>query len=180
LEKTVFNNHNRSNIYDAPEFLFVNVDRNSRYHAVQQLVRPWEVEHLLNRNPSPWVVMNLPPFAEQVAQWLRGEYAARRFAYQSDPSGFDVWYSPATTLRRRQGDCEDWTLVVVSMLLAGGVSSAVCVGSVPGGGHAWVEGVDASGHFLIEATSGEFMRYRPAQYNLEYFIEPNDSLRRVA
>lgn len=176
----MFNTQYRQSHHTAPEFLFVNTDYDSRYHAVQQLVRPWEVEHLINRNPLPWVVAYLPPLSVRVVQWLRGEYDAGRFAYQSDPSGFDVWSSPATTLRRRQGDCEDWTLVVVSMLLAVGVPAGVAVGSVSGGGHAWVEGVDEHGGFLIEATSGDLLRYRPAQYHLSYVIKPSASLLRVA
>ncbi|WP_395835572.1 transglutaminase-like domain-containing protein [Archangium violaceum] len=165
------------------EFLIVPFNYASHHNAVQKLVRPWEVQHLINRAPPPpaWLGVYQPPFAERVAQWLREQFDSRLLSYQSDPSGFDVWSSPALTLRRRTGDCEDLTLLVVSIFLAGGASARVAIGSLPGGGHAWVEGADAHGGFLLEATSGELHRYqRPADYNLFYHIDPNPSLMRAA
>jgi transglutaminase-like putative cysteine protease len=161
----------------GPEVLIVPFDYASHYDAVQQLVRPWEVRHLINRNAHPLQVAYSPPVPEQVAQWLRSQFADRQLSYYSDPSGFDCWYSPATTLRRRAGDCEDLTLLTVSLLLAAGVSARVAIGTVPGGGHAWVEGEDAHGGFLIEATSGELHRYqRPSEYTLSWHINPNPAL----
>jgi len=165
----------------APEVLVVPFDYASHYSAVQRLVRPWEVEHLIDRRATPALVAYRSPVPEQVAQWLSTQLASRQLSYQSDPSGFDCWYSPATTLRRRAGDCEDLTLLTVSILLAAGVSARVAIGTILGGGHAWVEGADAHGGFLIEATSGDLYRQRrPVQYALTWHIDPHPALLRAA
>ena len=164
------------------DFLIVSGTLQSHQNAVQHLVRPWEVEHLITRSAPPpaWVVTHRKPFAEQVAEWLKNQFAGDQLSYQSDPSAFDVWYAPGTTLRRRAGDCEDFTLLAVSLLLAGGIPAWVAVGTVPGGGHAWVEGKDEQGGFLIEATSGDLFRYRPNNYQLLWHVEPDFSLLRAA
>ncbi|KFE66486.1 transglutaminase-like domain-containing protein [Hyalangium minutum] len=164
----------------GPDFLIVPFDYVSHYNAVQRLVRPWEVEHLIQRNAPPSLARYSLPVADQVAQWLRTKFANRQLSYASDPSGLDCWYAPATTLRRRAGDCEDLTLLTVSILLAAGVSARVAIGTLPGGGHAWVEGADEQSGFLIEATSGEIHRYRPSDYNLSWHIDPHPALLRVA
>lgn len=162
----------------APDVLRLRGDYWSQYHAVQQLVRPWEVAHLINHNPSPLVVLLSPPFADQVANWLRDSFATGALAYQLDPSGFlDYWYAPAATLRRGKGDCEDFSLLALSMLVEGGVSSELAIGTVWTGsqavGHAWIEGEDSQGAFLIEATSGQLHRtWRPAEYKLHWRIAP--------
>jgi hypothetical protein len=165
----------------GPEVLIVPFGYASHYTAVQRLVRPWEVEHLIDRSAPSGLVAYSSPIPEQVAQWLRSQFASGQLSYQSDPSGFDCWYSPATTLRRRAGDCEDLTLLTVSILLAAGVSARVAIGTTLGGGHAWVEGADAHGGFLIEATSGDLHRWqRPTQYTLTWHVEPNPALLRAA
>lgn len=155
--------------------------REAQYHAVQKLVRPWEIEPHLNRNPSSVERILNPPFPEMVARWLRGCFSHRILTYQRDPEGFpgiDYWCAPAYTLRRGRGDCEDFTLIAVSMLVAGGVPADVAVGQLWTGsswdGHAWVEGADARGGFLIEATSGHIYRdVRPNTYALSHRITPN-------
>jgi hypothetical protein len=91
-----------------------------------------------------------------------------RLRYRRDP-GRDVWFSPAATLQRRGGDCEDLAILSLSLLLAGGHHEAhLVIGRHCDGrrceGHAWVEGADARGGFLFEATSMQLMRYRPPAY----------------
>lgn len=169
----------------TPEFLIVSFDHASHHNAVQRLIRPWEVEHLIDRSgPSVWEVIHRPTFAEKMAQWFKGEFASYRLSYRSDPSAFDVWYSPGTTIRRRAGDCEDLTLLGVSIFLAAGSFAHVAIGTVwdgaSFGGHAWIEGEDEKGFFLLEATSGELHRYRPPQYRLSWHITPNPNLMRAA
>jgi hypothetical protein len=52
-----------------------------------------------------------------------------------------------------------------SILRASGQIGRVVVGTLGGVGHAWTEGCDDQGPFLLEATNGELFRwYRPADY----------------
>jgi transglutaminase-like putative cysteine protease len=169
----------------APEVIRLLGDYLSQHNAVQQLVRPWEVQHLIIRR-APTITERIlkTTFAEKTAQWLTGKLTSGEFSYIADPNGFlDYWCAPAFTLRRNGGDCEDFTLLTVSMLAAGGVSANVAIGTAWNGsffgGHAWVEGMDSKGFFLIEGTSGQLYRNRPPQYRLSWNIEHNQ-VRRAA
>jgi len=99
-------------------------------------------------------------------------------AYRHDPPGCDRWCSPHTTLydHEGKGDCDDLTILGASILLATGVDAAVAVGHLCGpvlcGGHAWVEGVDEHGPFLLESTNGQLHRDRPARYHLQLLAGP--------
>ncbi|MFY0528109.1 transglutaminase domain-containing protein [Archangium gephyra] len=170
-------------MFNLPEAYSVPFNKEAHHDAVQKLVRPNEVAHLFPY-VSPAQALFLPPLAERVAGWLKQKFITGEFRYQLDPPAFDYWYSPAVTLRRRAGDCEDFTLLVVSMLVSQGVSADVAIGSVWSGGsfggHAWVEGADAISGFLIEGTSGDLYRHtRPDEYRLMWKITPN-TVRRAA
>jgi transglutaminase-like putative cysteine protease len=173
--------------YLIPSSNFLRIDDSfrSQYFAVQRLVRPLEVEQFIHRAPAPLVLRNAPPFAEQVAEWLRSRLSSGQLSYEPDPNGpLDYWSAPSHTLYWRNGDCEDLTILGVSMLWAGGVSAQVAIGDYWDGsslgGHAWIEGHDARGFFLIEATTGDMWRYgRPGNYFVTRTISP-DLVRRVA
>lgn len=166
-------------LLQSPNFMRIDGTPQSQYLAVQRLVRPREIEQFIDRRASSFTVLSLPPFAEQVAQWLRSCLARGTLSYAPDPNGpLDYWSSPAHTFAWRGGDCEDLSIVGVSMLVAGGVSAQVAVGKVWTGsefaGHAWIEGQDARGGFLIEATSGDMYRdVRPDAYLFGWKIAPN-------
>lgn len=172
-------------LFQNANFMRIDGSPQSQCRAVERLVRPREVERFIDRNPSPWAALSLPPIAEQVAQWLCSCLASGELSYAPDPHGpLDYWSSPAHTFAWRGGDCEDLTIVGVSMLGALGVSAHVAVGQAWNGssfdGHAWIEGEDAHGGFLIEATTGAMHRHvRPDVYRLAWRITPNLS-RRVA
>jgi len=129
--------------------------------TAQAFIRPRDVGFMV----SYVVQTSAPPkydFVANVAQWISF------FKYQPDPLG-DVWCPPLQTYSRGMGDCEDLSLLTTSVLVAGGVDTSLTVGTVqdPRGdfGHAWVEGTDALGWFLIEATNGKLYRgQRPAIY----------------
>lgn len=167
------------------DFLKINGSAESQAFAVQYLVRPNEVEQFITRTPSSYAPRSSRPFAEQVADWLRSKLSSRELSYQRDPGGpLDYWSAPSHTLTWRGGDCEDLTLLGVSMLLAGGVSAHVAVGNLwdgsSFGGHAWIEGQDGRGFFLIESTTGDMWRYgRPSSHILSWTITPRLG-RRVA
>lgn len=166
-----------------PEVIRLSGDHASQYRAVQLLVRPWEVQHLITRRaPTLAELIRKTTFVEKVAQWLEGKISSGEYSYIADPKGFlDYWCAPALTLRRNGGDCEDFTLLTVSLLAAGGVSAHVAIGTAWNGssfgGHAWVEGVDSRGFFLIEGTSGQMFRHRPNEYRLSWHIGHNHARR---
>ncbi|MEQ9150884.1 MAG: transglutaminase-like domain-containing protein [Parvibaculum sp.] len=130
-----------------------------RQRALSELIRPAEVA---------WVPRALGgiAFADQVGAWMR-----RRFQYKPDKPTRDVWCSPEVTLTRGGGDCDDLAIVGCSVLRAAGFEAVVRTGTMDQGrgpvGHAWVEGCDHNGWFLLEATSGSVHRcHRPSGYEV--------------
>lgn len=147
-----------------------------QYTAIQRLLRPWEVEHLVvwYRRPCSYP---MAPNSLAVASWLQEHLEAEVLKYIPDPRfprQTDYWCSPGATLRRKGGDCEDLAILAVSLLLVGGVDAVVVTGRIWIGdewaGHAWVEGQDERGFFMIEATSGSFYRYRPQEYRPDLWL----------
>lgn len=147
-----------------------------RCRAVQNLVRPDEVAHLVNVVPRRWPPSNhsLP---RSVALWLQFKRLTGEVAYMPDPEWCDRWCSPAETLDRRGGDCDDLAILATSLLWAGGVAAGVVVGhhcnDFVCDGHAWVEGHDERGWFLLEATTGTLVRKaRPTAYTPHLWLQP--------
>lgn len=154
-----------------------------RCRSGQNLIRPSQVEHLINRFPGI-PSHHFRPAAEQTAQWLKENFASGGLAYFPDPWNCDRWCPPAETLLRRGGDCDDLALLGVSMLLAMGSPAHLVVGRSCDGlncsGHVWIEGVDDRGFFLLEATNGQLFRgFRPQGYQPQLYIGP-DYCQRVA
>lgn len=147
-------------------WLHVPSDIYSRILAIQALVRPHEVASLV-RPRYPWE--QLPPLADQLGSYLRERAKQWQIRYLPDLGYKDIWQSPAFTLWRGVGDCEDLSILAASILKQAGVKVSVYVGEVlvndTWSGHAWVEGEDEAGPFLLEATNGEvFRHYRPIEY----------------
>jgi hypothetical protein len=118
--------------------------------AVQELVRPLEVAHLIRRAPR----RVLPIW------WTSVNGVARNLThlvYQADPPDCDRWCSPAETIDRGGGDCDDLSIFAASCLLH---DPALTVHVVIGDGHMWVEGRDRLGGFLLECTTGTIHRGR--------------------
>ena len=157
-----------------PQHFCVPLDTEARCHAAQHLIRPWEVAHLVVTVPAYAAPVH---FASKLGS-VFGEWFARGdLAYIDDPLLCDRWSSPASTLRRGGGDCDDLAILGVSILLQAEVNAHFVVGRLCNrhecGGHAWVEGHDRGGWFLLEATSGAVYRNRrPAHYNPEMFVRP--------
>lgn len=138
--------------------------------AIQRLIRPEEVKHLVpHLYPSQVVRLT--------GQWFQKHFTSGVFSYQADPKGCDLWCPPSETLAKKTGDCDDWAILVCSILHSKGISADVVVGDLyqngKSGGHAWVEGEDTSGPFLFEATTGEVIRgKRPKDYAPKAFLRP--------
>ena len=49
--------------------------------------------------------------------------AREHIKYKREPDSLDDWQLPTETLRRGEGDCEDWCLFVRALLLNGGIPS---------------------------------------------------------
>lgn len=64
----------------------------------------------------------------------------------------DLWLPAAQTWERGVGDCEDHSILIVSMLLHLGIESWLVWGSTNEGGHAWVELEVEGVNRLLEAT----------------------------
>lgn len=125
-----------------------------RCAALRSLVRPREVythaaaasRHAQHCHDSP---------TEGVACYLR----RLDIGYTGDEPA-DNWCSPAMTLRRGEGDCDDHSILAASLLRASGVRADVVLGWMrqPGrrpGYHAWVVGSDPLfGFFSMEPQSG--------------------------
>lgn len=158
----------------VPAHLCVPYDTESRCWAAQTLVRPHEVAHLFSHAPTG---VPQPPLADMVAGWFRETFAAGGLRYIPDPQTCDRWSSPAETLLRGGEDCDGLAILATSMLLHGDVDCHVAVGRWCNRqdcqGHAWVEGRDAAGWFLLEATSGALHRHaRPGEYKPELWARP--------
>lgn len=150
----------------CPRCLCVQPSPVSWCRAASQLVRPDEVGHLLTARPRR---LGRPvPLGENIAAWFRGKLLAGELAYVPDPESCDRWCGPATTLELGTGDCDDLAILAASLIQAAGGSCVLIIGrlctSEGCDGHAWVEGFDSKGHFLLEATSGALYRGRPAAY----------------
>jgi len=97
--------------------------------------------------------------------WLIWKYVAEIIIYVYDKKAHDLpdfWMFPEELLRMLQGDCEDSTYLLCSLLLASGISP-FCVRAVLGivrdrngeilGGHAWPVYLDEDGEWrLLEST----------------------------
>ncbi|MCS7050722.1 MAG: transglutaminase-like domain-containing protein [Thermomicrobium sp.] len=132
--------------------------------AIQHLIRPHEVEHIVHCIYQTYGHRS-KSIADSIATWLKSTFRRGGLRYISDPLSFfprDLWCSPAKTLERRGGDCDDLAILVVSLLQAAGVPARVVLGDVLTGTafepHAWVEGADEYGRFLIEPTDGRIWR----------------------
>lgn len=127
--------------------------------AARELISPHEVPpHLTQEAHS----------AESLGAWIKEARRSGALQFIPDPKGsLDRWCTPSATLARGGGDCDDLAVLCVSVLRAAGLRAWVVVGWRGRESHAWVEGHDERGAFLLEATSGEVWGLkgaRPAPY----------------
>lgn len=75
----------------------------------------------------------------------------------------DAWQQPEETRSRGLGDCEDTAILLADWLIADGYDARVVLGTVDGGGHAWVVLRDETAEYVLETTGGpaNFMRVPP-------------------
>ena len=107
--------------------------------------------------------------ADSIALTMRSWFADGTLAFIDDPQGCDLWRRPRETFADGGGDCDDHSITVASMCQKLRIPWVIVAGVlyVRGRweGHAWVEGTDVAGWFLIEATNGTIYRgARPTIY----------------
>jgi Transglutaminase-like superfamily len=144
--------------------------------AIRQFVRPEDVAHLIRRRqrtPLDWNHSR----AGSLSNWFQNQFALGKLRYISDPPDCDRWGRPSHTLERGGGDCDDLAILAASFCRAMNVPMALVVGRVCNRrtceGHAWVEGQDEHGWFLLEATNGSITRgLLPNDYRRELFLTP--------
>jgi hypothetical protein len=94
----------------------------------------------------------------------------------------ECWLPAQETWQRGEGDCEDHSILLTSMLLHLGIKAWVVWGSVDEGGHAWVE-VEIDGSLrLIEATRKQplpdclpSIQEAAAVYGVLFYMPDSDS-----
>jgi transglutaminase-like putative cysteine protease len=140
--------------------------------ARDRLIRPREVSPITAAIAARWTRSSLP-YADEVALWLWSAFQAGALRYIPDPPGRnDFWCSPRSVLERGGDDCDGLSVLVASILLGAGCAATVRVGTYGTDGHAWVEGVDDAGPFLIETTApGTVHRIRPPEYQPYGLVE---------
>jgi transglutaminase-like putative cysteine protease len=133
--------------------------------ARERLVRPEEVRPITSAIVARWGMSRLA-FADEVAGWMARMFQAGRLEYIPDPPGpNDLWCSPSSVLERGGDDCDGLAVLAASILRGAGAPAMVRVGMLGSEGHAWVEGFDERGFFLLEATPhGGVFRFRPPAY----------------
>ena len=91
-----------------------------------------------------------------VAPWVPLYALARNKAYQLDhdslPGAEEVWQTSREAFFYPTGDCEDHAIALADWLIGLGLDARVVLGSVEGGGHAWVVVFDGARTYLLEAT----------------------------
>jgi hypothetical protein len=113
------------------------------------------VTHFLTGTRTTAVRMNADdPIAGVLAIW---KFAAGRCEYVNDgpddTARADIWQTPQETLARRNGDCEDSTLLVADLLLGAGYRARVAMGRADGGEHAWCVVNADNCDLVIESTN---------------------------
>jgi hypothetical protein len=133
--------------------------------AIIATVRPHEARPIARGLMAVWRQTSAS-FGQVLSWWFRSQFAAGALRYIPDPVGpLDFWCSPETTLERGGGDCDDLAVMGASILPAAGWPGRIVVGTYGRQGHAWVEGFDERGWFLLEATTGGLFRHRrPVAY----------------
>ena len=93
------------------------------------------------------------------------DFVSKRIIYRTDLKQYGIkekWAFPIETLTSQQGDCEDTSFLLASLLLAARVKPGnvrVVIGKRDDIGHAWVEAKTDNGWYILESTSDEPLKY---------------------
>lgn len=104
------------------------------------------------------------PFPE-VEAWVPLAALAQRKRYQFDheqyPGAPELWQTSREAFFHPRGDCEDHAIALADWLIGLGHDARVVIGTMRGGGHAWVVLFDGPRTYLLEATDKRPARALP-------------------
>lgn len=113
-------------VYYQDDQYLVSVRYPRQWHELRDFIQP----------SNPDVVAIFSEFGPDY--WSLYDFVCRNIDYRMDIG--EVWQFPSETLARGQGDCEDSSILLTSLIRAGGNPSChVTLGSLGGCGHAWSE-----------------------------------------
>ncbi len=99
-----------------------------------------------------------------VEAWVPLYALARDKAYQFDhdqmPGVAEIWQTSREAFHYPTGDCEDHAIALADWLIGLGHDARVVIGTVDGGGHAWVVLFEGPRTYLLEATDKNRRRNR--------------------
>jgi transglutaminase-like putative cysteine protease len=156
--------------------------------AATQLHRRWRLLALRLYSPeqvqpflAPFMHPSVAPAAQRLLSLTR--WVNHHVTWVSDEEKWhspDFWQTPETTLLTGSGDCEDQALVLWSAApLLGLPRGRLVIGTLDGGGHAWVEFPEFFVPLIADSTSGSVLASHQAlSYCPDICIEPSD--RRLA
>lgn len=121
-------------VYSEDGRYLVSVRYPGQWHNLQDFIQP----------DNPDVVAVYSQFGP--GPWALYDWVCRNIDYRRDIGEF--WQTPSETLRG-YGDCEDTSILLTSLIRAGGIPAYTALGGLQGLGHAWV--VSEEGE-ILEAT----------------------------
>ncbi|GAI44261.1 unnamed protein product, partial [marine sediment metagenome] len=92
--------------------------------------------------------------------WSLYDFVCRHVAYKSEVR--EHWQFPSETLARGEGDCEDTSILLTSLLRCVGIDAYTAIGEYLGYGHAWT----TQNGFIYETT---YTRARPIADPQDYY-----------
>jgi len=122
-------------VYSEDGRYLVSVRYPGQWHDLREFVTPCdpEVQEIYSHiGPNAWQLL---------------DFVCRNISYRRDIGEF--FQFPSETLARGQGDCDDSSILLTSLIRAGGIPAYTALGGLQGLGHAWV--VSEEGE-ILEAT----------------------------
>lgn len=179
-EQTILVNKRFGEVLDAREYIQPNS------YPVQQVAN-----FLWAQGPSAhpylerawkFVVRDIayPPGSHETQDWHR--MVAYRQGIFRQPmirhEAWDFWNYPSETLRDRIGDCDDKSILLVSLLRARTpeIRSYVTVGTLRGAGHMWVTILSGSEPVVLETTTDSPPLREEAPYEAWYRFTERDTI----
>ena len=111
-------------VYREDNHYLVAVRYPGQWHNLQDFIQP--------NNPDVLAVYSrIGPDVQQLL-----DFVCRYVAYKREVG--EMWQFPSETLAKGEGDCEDTSILLTSLLKAGGIPAHVVLGNYQGYGHSWV------------------------------------------
>ncbi|MDH5493605.1 MAG: transglutaminase-like domain-containing protein, partial [Myxococcales bacterium] len=148
-----------------------------RAHSLEKVIAAMDVTHATTRNTAVRLAATQEGtfHVEQVASlWakVRGEWR-----YVNDPRGTEYFARASETIENEYaGDCDDFAIVLVSMVSAIGGEARLVMMDGPQGGHAYAEVcIDEASDEVRDRLARHYRRQRNRQRLREIHFRPSES-----